>query len=214
MGNCNNSSKKKKKEHSQSLKIKSNNPSKHSEDSKLEAKIVLIGNSGVGKTSIAMRYKEGKFSDNPKATVGASYFQKNIAFKDGSQMRLHIWDTGGAEKFKTVAPLYYRGAHAAIVCYSVSDDNSFRSVSEWLLQLEDNTDAEKMVKIVVGNKSDVEKQDRRVDYKSGRAYADSRHLEFFETSAILDDESINQVFTKLATLIKQKYSALELTATV
>jgi small GTP-binding protein len=99
---------------------------------KLEAKIVLIGNSGVGKTSIALRYKEGKFSDNPKATVGASYFQKTIAFKDHTQLKLHIWDTGGSEKFRSVAPLYYKGAHAALVCYSIIDDNSFRSMDDWL----------------------------------------------------------------------------------
>ena len=105
---------------------------KHKKNSKLEAKVVLIGNSGVGKTSIAIRYKVGKISDNPKATVGASYFQKSIAFKDGSVMRLHIWDTGGAEKFKTIAPLYYRGAHAAIVVYSITDETSFKAVEEWL----------------------------------------------------------------------------------
>jgi GTPase SAR1 family protein len=68
-------------------------------DAKLDAKIVLIGSSGVGKTSIALRYKEGKFNDNPKATVGASYFQKVVPFKDGSLLRFHIWDTGGQEKF-------------------------------------------------------------------------------------------------------------------
>ena len=101
-------------------------------DTKLEAKIVLIGNSGVGKTSIAVRYKENKFNANPKATVGASYFQKNMAFKDGSMLRLHIWDTGGAEKFKAIAPLYYRGAHAALVVYSIVDENSFRSLDDWI----------------------------------------------------------------------------------
>ena len=99
---------------------------------KLEAKIVLIGNSGVGKTSIAVKYRENKFIENPKATVGASYIPKNIAFKDGSMLRLHIWDTGGAEKFKAIAPLYYRGAHAALVVYSITDENSFRSLDEWL----------------------------------------------------------------------------------
>lgn len=83
-------------------------PTPNPDKGKLDAKIVLIGNSGVGKTSIAMRYKEGKFNDNPKATVGAAYFQKTVPFKDGSVLRLHIWDTGGQEKFQSIAPLYYR----------------------------------------------------------------------------------------------------------
>ena len=129
MGNCGGKNKKREQEKGGANQLKIRGSVR---EAKLEAKIVLIGNSGVGKTSIALRYKEGKFNDNPKATVGASYFQKNIGFKDGSMLRLHIWDTGGAEKFKTVAPLYYRGAHAALVVYSIVDENSFRSLDNWL----------------------------------------------------------------------------------
>ena len=183
-------------------------------EQKLEAKIVLIGNSGVGKTSIALRYKEGKFNDNPKATVGASYFMKDVGFRDGSMLRLHIWDTGGAEKFKTVAPLYYRGAHAALVVYSVMDENSFRSMDDWLKQLDDHNDIEKMLKFVIGNKSDVEKSERRVEFKQGQAYKEQRGLEFFETSAVLNDGSITNVFDKLAAMIKLTFTEKELTATV
>ena len=101
-------------------------------NSKLEAKIVLIGNSGVGKTCIATRYKEGKFTEDHKITVGAAYFQKNFGFPDGSQMKLHIWDTGGSEKFKSVAPLYYKDAHAALVVYAIDDESSFTAVDNWL----------------------------------------------------------------------------------
>ena len=136
-----------------------------SSDVKLEAKVVLIGNSGVGKTSIALRYKEGKFNENPKATVGAAYFQKTVLFKDGSQMRLHIWDTGGQEKFRTIAPLYYRGAHAALVCYSIVDDNSFRAMDEWIKQLDEHANSQKMVKFVIGNKCDVNKEERRIELR-------------------------------------------------
>ena len=81
---------------------------------------------------------------------------------------MHIWDTGGAEKFKTVAPLYYRGAHAALIVYSVIDDNSYRSVDDWLKQLEDHGTYDQMVKIVIGNKSDVSKDERRVEFKQGK----------------------------------------------
>jgi small GTP-binding protein len=94
-------------------------------ETKLEAKIVLIGASFVGKSSIALSYKEGRYDSHLKPTVGASYFLKNVGFKDGGNMRLHIWDTGGSEKYKTMTSLYYRGAHAALVVYSVSDENSF-----------------------------------------------------------------------------------------
>ena len=94
-------------------------------NSKLEAKIVLLGSSNVGKTCIATRYKEGKFTSEHKATVGAAYFQKNFGFPDGSQLKLHIWDTGGSEKFKSVAPLYYKDAHAALIVYAIDNDESF-----------------------------------------------------------------------------------------
>ena len=99
---------------------------------KLEAKIVLLGSSNVGKTCIATRYKEGKFTGDHKATVGAAYFQKNFGFPDGSQLKLHIWDTGGSEKFKSVAPLYYKDAHAAIVVYAIDNEESFQQVDYWL----------------------------------------------------------------------------------
>ena len=69
---------------------------------KLEAKIVILGSSGVGKSCIATRYKEGRFSNDHKATIGAAYFQKNFGFPDGTHLKLHIWDTGGQEKFKSV----------------------------------------------------------------------------------------------------------------
>ncbi len=100
--------------------------------SKLEAKIVLLGSSNVGKTCIATRYKEGKFTSEHKATVGAAYFQKNFGFPDGSQLKLHIWDTGGSEKFKSVAPLYYKDAHAALIVYAIDNEESFQQVDYWL----------------------------------------------------------------------------------
>jgi small GTP-binding protein len=129
-------------------------------------------------------------------------------------LRLHIWDTGGAEKFKTIAPLYYRGAHAALLVYSIVDENSFRSLDDWLKQLDDHSNIPKMVKIVIGNKSDVDRTERRVELKNAKQYAESKGLEFFETSAVVNDGSINDVFQKLAAMIKQNFSEEELTATV
>jgi small GTP-binding protein len=85
-----------------------------------------------------------------------------VGFENGGNMRLHIWDTGGSEKYKTMTSLYYRGAHAALVVYSVSDDNSFQALDDWLTQLEENGTSEKTIKIIVGNKSDVSKHERRI----------------------------------------------------
>ena len=149
---------KKKGERESGLKMRDSTKS----SSKLEAKIVLIGNSGVGKTCIATRYKEGKFTSDHKITVGAAYFQKNYGFPDGTQIKLHIWDTGGSEKFKSVAPLYYKDAHAALIVYAIDDESSFTAVDNWITQLDDHGNLTKIVKFVVGNKSDVEKDRRKV----------------------------------------------------
>ena len=111
----------------QSLNVRNKNAPKN-----LQAKVVLIGNSGVGKTSIAQSYKDGRVSSNISATIGASYFEKSVFFKDQSSLKLNIWDTGGQEKHRAVNSLYYKGAHAALVCYSVCDQNSFRCLEEWL----------------------------------------------------------------------------------
>ena len=162
---------------------------------KLEAKIVLVGNSGVGKTCIATRYKEGKFTADHKATVGASYFQKNFSFPDGSTLKLHIWDTAGQEKFKSVAPLYYKDAHAALIVYAIDDEASFSAVENWIDQLDTHGNMSKMVKIVVGNKSDVDKDRRKVALKDGKKYAEQKQMEFFETSALANNDGcINELF--------------------
>ena len=93
---------------------------------------MLIGESNVGKTCIATRYQEGKFVSNHKPTVGSAYFQKNFGFPDGSQLRLHIWDTAGQDKFNSVGSLYYKDAHAAIIVYAINNENSFSRLDHWL----------------------------------------------------------------------------------
>ena len=143
---------------------------------KLEAKIVLVGSSGVGKTSIALRYKESRFKENQQSTIGASYFQQDVSFKDGGLLRLHIWDTAGQEKYAPIANFYYRGAHAALVCYSVTDDSTFKSLDDWIKKLEYHGDIDKMIKFVIGNKCDCERDERQVDFKSGKTFAEQRSL--------------------------------------
>ena len=89
-------------------------------------------------------------------------------------LKLHIWDTAGQEKYSPLSNHYYRGAHAAIICYSVTDDSTFASLDDWVKKLEDNCNIEKVLKIIVGNKSDASKDERRVDIKSGKAYSERR----------------------------------------
>jgi small GTP-binding protein len=90
----------------------------------IEAKIVLLGDSGVGKSSIAQRYCRNQFSENYDVTIGGAYLQQNITI-DGIILKLHLWDTGGSDRFRSLVSMYYRDAVAAIICYDITNEHSF-----------------------------------------------------------------------------------------
>ena len=87
-------------------------------------------------------------------------------------MKLHIWDTAGQDRFKSIAPLYYKDAHAALVVYAIDDEPSFNAVSGWIDQLDEHANVPKMVKFLIGNKSDVDKDRRKVMIKDGKKYSE------------------------------------------
>ena len=90
----------------------------------IDAKIVLLGDSGVGKSSIAQRYCQNSFNDNYDVTIGGAYMQKTINVKD-TTVKLHIWDTGGSDRFRSLVSMYYRDAVAAIICYDLANERTF-----------------------------------------------------------------------------------------
>ncbi len=167
-----------------------------------------------GKTSIVLQYKYGKIPVNIKGTVGAGYYQKNFSFPDGYLLKLHIWDTSGYEKFEKVAPLYYKDAHAALVVYGVDDQRSFDYLDYWIKQLDKHSNQPKMVKYLIGNKSDVDKERRKVQMKDGKNFSELKKMEFFETSAKVNDGSINDVFSTLAQELLKVYKQEELVCVV
>lgn len=128
----------------------------------LEAKIVVLGSQGVGKTSLMHRYVKNAFIPPAKAqsTVGASFLTTRIHdAESGTDIRLQIWDTAGQERFRSISKLYYRGAHAAILCYDVTSARSFEEMGRWLLELREQCGVDgglgDMIMHVVGTKSDV-----------------------------------------------------------
>jgi len=129
--------------------------------SSLEAKLVVLGSQGVGKTSLVHRYVKNAFIPPNKAqsTVGASFLTTRVNDPEsGATIRLQIWDTAGQERFRSISRLYYRGAHAAILCYDVTSKQSFEDMGVWLKELKDNCGAEsggELIIHVVGTKSDV-----------------------------------------------------------
>jgi len=142
--------------------------------SSLEAKIVILGSQGVGKTSLVTRYCKGAF--NPatiESTVGASFLTKRVVDTDtDTVVRLQIWDTAGQERFRSISRLYYRGANACILCYSITDAQSFAEMGIWLTELRRNLPAD-IVLHVVGTKADIVARDpskREVPFERCIAY--------------------------------------------
>uniref|UniRef100_L2FT16 Ras-like GTP-binding protein n=1 Tax=Colletotrichum fructicola (strain Nara gc5) TaxID=1213859 RepID=L2FT16_COLFN len=142
--------------------------------SSLEAKIVVLGSQNVGKTSLVMRYCKGSFNPaQTTSTVGASFMTKRVVDTDTDTMvRLQIWDTAGQERFRSISRLYYRGANACILCYSITDAQSFTEMGIWLTELRRNLPGD-VVLHVVGTKADIVARDpsrREVPFERCIAY--------------------------------------------
>lgn len=140
----------------------------------LEAKIVVLGSQGVGKTSLVHRYVKNQFSPaSTTSTVGASFLTKRVVDEDSDTVvRLQIWDTAGQERFRSISRLYYRGANACILCYSITDNSSFEEMGVWLTELRRNLPPD-IILHVVGTKSDLVARDpsiRQVPFERCIAY--------------------------------------------
>lgn len=138
-------------------------------------KIVLIGNSGVGKSSIITRYTDNTFTDDFISTIGVDFKICTINI-DGKIIKLQLWDTAGQERFKSITKSYYRGATAIMIIFDVSDEGSFIDVKKWLNDISNFN----VLKILVGNKSDMI---RKIDYNSCKTFADENNIEYIEVSA-------------------------------
>ncbi|TVY88791.1 Ras-like GTP-binding protein, partial [Lachnellula willkommii] len=122
----------------------------------LEAKIVVLGAQGVGKTSLLTRYIKNQFTPaNTTSTVGANFLAKKVIdIESDTVVRLQLWDTAGQERFRAISRIYYRGANACILCYSITDQNSFEEIGPWLTELRRNLPTDVIIH-VVGTKADI-----------------------------------------------------------
>jgi len=150
-----------------------------SNDAPKEVKVCLLGDQGVGKTNIILRFVSGTFENASKTTIGCAVTPKSIDI-DGETIIFQIWDTVGQEKFKSIVPQFYRGAAAVIVVYDITSSDSFKFIKRWVEEL---TRFEQNAKLAVaGNKCDLE-DDREVSREEGRQYAEQINAIFKETSA-------------------------------
>eukprot|EP00933_Yihiella_yeosuensis_P012129 TRINITY_DN120227_c0_g1_i1.p1 TRINITY_DN120227_c0_g1~~TRINITY_DN120227_c0_g1_i1.p1 ORF type:complete len:201 (+),score=44.43 TRINITY_DN120227_c0_g1_i1:90-692(+) len=162
----------------------------------IEAKIVLLGDSGVGKSSLALRFCQGRFNPYHEVTIGAAFLQQIVRLRDGSQLKLHVWDTGGQERFRAMTHLYYRDAAGAVIVYDCTDGRSQASVQYWVQELQSKGPA-RCCMAVAANKSDVALENKAVDAQEMKAYCEENGLLFVETSA-KTGENVGHLFESLA----------------
>ncbi|XP_040912255.1 ras-related protein Rab-17-like [Toxotes jaculatrix] len=167
----------------------------------LRVKMVLLGGSGVGKSSLALRFGKDEFKST-SPTVGCAYLTRVVHLSDVT-LRFEIWDTAGQEKYHSVTPLYYRGAHAALLVYDISKRETFIRAQVWLKELEKQYIPGSTVMWLVGNKGDLA-HDRKVSVQEGQALASDRGLSFTETSALSGD----QVSELLLTIAHRVYECI------
>ena len=156
-------------------------------------KIVLVGDTGVGKSNILTRYINNTFSHDSKATVGVELSTKTYMIKD-KIVRIHIWDTAGQERYKSITAAYYKGAKGAMLVYDITRADTFSNIDKWYNELIDYGDKD-VIPLIVGNKSDLN-QLRSVDVKTALDKAASLGVPMIETSAY-NLSNIDLAFKKL-----------------
>jgi len=162
-------------------------------------KLLIIGDSSVGKTCLLQKFCDGIYADTHIATIGIDFKIKTIDVEN-KKIKMQIWDTAGQEKFKSIVQTYYKGAMGIIVVYSIGDRRSFSNVEAWMKQIKQNA-APDIAIILVGNKSDL--PDRQVEASDGEDLARRHKIKFFETSA-KEGYNVNQAFMEIAKEIKDK----------
>lgn len=166
-----------------------------SESKAREVKVVMLGNAGVGKSSLLLRFTNGTFEANVEPTVGVS-FQSKLLIVGVRPFKFQVWDTAGQERYHSLAPLYYRSATAAVLVYDMTDRHSFTaSVRNWVAELREFGPRDLLL-VLVGNKADLAEERRAVTTEEGAQYAASIGAHFLETSA-LSSQNVEEIFTTL-----------------
>uniref|UniRef100_A0A3B3WUF6 small monomeric GTPase n=1 Tax=Poecilia mexicana TaxID=48701 RepID=A0A3B3WUF6_9TELE len=158
-------------------------------------KVVLIGDSGVGKSNLLSRFTRNEFNLESKSTIGVEFATRSIQV-DGKTIKAQIWDTAGQERYRAITSAYYRGAVGALLVYDIAKHLTYENVERWLKELRDHAD-NNIVIMLVGNKSDL-RHLRAVPTDEARAFAEKNTLSFIETSA-LDSTNVEEAFKNILT---------------
>jgi len=157
-------------------------------------KLVLLGESAVGKSSLVLRFVKGQFHEFQESTIGAAFLTQTVCLDD-TTVKFEIWDTAGQERYHSLAPMYYRGAQAAIVVYDITNTDTLERAKNWVKELQRQA-SPNIVIALAGNKADLTTQ-RIVEYEEASAYAEENGLLFLETSA-KTALNVNDIFLAIA----------------
>jgi len=160
-------------------------------------KVVLIGDSGVGKSNLLSRFTRNEFNLETKSTIGVEFATRSIR-TEGKTIKAQIWDTAGQERYRAITSAYYRGAVGALLVYDIAKYSTFKNVERWLNELRENADRN-IVIMLVGNKSDL-RHLREVPTEEAKGFSEKHKLSFIETSA-LDSTNVELAFQNILTEI-------------
>lgn len=160
-------------------------------------KLVLLGESAVGKSSLVLRFVRNEFSDFRESTIGAAFLTQSVNLDESTTIKFEIWDTAGQERYKSLAPIYFRNSNAAVIVYDITQppETSFEKAKSWVRELQRQADPS-IVIMLVGNKTDMDSQ-RKTSREIGEQYAKEEGLLFAEASA-KTGEGVEELFMEIA----------------
>ena len=167
-------------------------------------KIVLIGDTSVGKTNILSKYLSNEFDPDSKATVGVEFGTRDFKIENNT-VKVQIWDTAGQERYRSITNAYYKGAKGSLLVYDITNPKTFENVDKWLSDLKTNAE-EKISVVLVGNKTDLEGE-RKITLEQGKEKAELFKLAFIETSA-LNGNNIEKAFNELISDVYKNHHEL------
>ena len=165
-------------------------------------KVILIGDSGVGKTSLSLRITKNTFEEYQKATIGFDIF-KYVAKINDIIFKLQIWDTCGLEEFSSCTPSLYRDASIAIVVYAINDEKSFQNLTQWVNLVKTNSKPETLI-FIVGNKSDLNKE-RKIKKEEGEKYKERNNFNFFVETSAKENQFVEEIFLQALIQLYEQY---------
>ncbi len=165
------------------------------------AKVIIVGDSKVGKTSLISRYVDNKFSLQPEVTVGIESSIVNVDLKDESRLKLQLWDTAGQERYRSLTFHYFKGTMAVLLVFDLSDVSTFENLEKWLRMIKAHSLKEAVI-FLIGNKCDLER--RAVSKERAEGFAREHMLEYFETSC-KESKNVRTVIQFLATRVKETF---------